>query len=314
MQDDITERVVAAVEPHLYAEEGFRAARQQTDSIDAWGLVVRALNLINKVDRAQNEEAQRAAAPRDRARARLCARPRAARLGQMVGRALLLVRASPRGLPASRPRTRRTRWRSIRSTRGRAWCRGCASSTLGQHDRALGELRVALNLNPSFALGHMAYGWALLRAGQFDEAIAETRQAMRLSAARQFLRLLHGDPRPGACSARERFAEALPFLRTSVAAFAEYSGHYNTLISCCGHLGLIAEAQEYIARRNRIGPPLRLSRAAREPAAVRASRRVHRGAAQGRRAGVGGATRVVRSLPRLRGRAGVGAHTKALSF
>jgi adenylate cyclase len=57
----------------------------------------------------------------------------------------------------------------------------------------------------------------------------------------------------------ERFAEALPFLRNSVASFAEYSGHYNTLISCCGHLGLTAEAREYIGRRNLIGPPLRLS-------------------------------------------------------
>jgi adenylate cyclase len=44
----------------------------------------------------------------------------------------------------------------------------------------------------------------------------------------------------------------------SVAAFAEYPGHYNTLISCCGHLGLTAEAQEYIAVRNSIGPTLRL--------------------------------------------------------
>ncbi|MGH7006625.1 MAG: tetratricopeptide repeat protein, partial [Alphaproteobacteria bacterium] len=55
-----------------------------------------------------------------------------------------------------------------------------------------------------------------------------------------------------------RFAEALPFLRGSVAAFAEYSGHYNTLISCCGHLGLLEEVKEYMAARNRIGPPLRI--------------------------------------------------------
>src|SRR5690606_1347523 len=58
VQDDITERVVAAVEPHLYAQEGFRAAGRQPDSIDAWGLVVRALSLINKVERRENEEAQ----------------------------------------------------------------------------------------------------------------------------------------------------------------------------------------------------------------------------------------------------------------
>jgi adenylate cyclase len=54
----------------------------------------------------------------------------------------------------------------------------------------------------------------------------------------------------------QRFEEALPFLRASVSSFAEYSGHYNTLISCCGHLGLIEEAREFIAIRNRVGPPL----------------------------------------------------------
>ena len=49
---------MAAVEPHLYVEEGFRAASKQPDSIDAWGLVVRALNLTSKLDRPQNDEAQ----------------------------------------------------------------------------------------------------------------------------------------------------------------------------------------------------------------------------------------------------------------
>jgi adenylate cyclase len=134
---------------------------------------------------------------------------------------------------------------------------GLCLSTDGQHDRALGELRVALQLNPSFALGRMAHGWALLRAGAFDEAIAETRQAMRLSPLDNFSGFypaIHGLALLGA----KRFTEALPFLRSAVAAFAEYPGHYNTLISCCGHLGLLDEAQEYIAKRNRIGPPLGL--------------------------------------------------------
>jgi hypothetical protein len=39
-----------------------------------------------------------------------------------------------------------------------------------------------------------------------------------------------------------RFAEALPHLRASVAADAEFAGPYNALISCCGHLGLREEA------------------------------------------------------------------------
>ena len=69
------------------------------------------------------------------------------------------------------------------------WARmaaGLSLSNLGQHDRALGELREALKPNPSFALGHMSLGWGLLRAGQFDEAIAETAQALDLSPIDSF--------------------------------------------------------------------------------------------------------------------------------
>jgi TolB-like protein/class 3 adenylate cyclase len=58
VQDEITERVVAVVEPHLYVEEGFRAASKPPDSIDAWGLVARAVVMLNKFDREQNMEAQ----------------------------------------------------------------------------------------------------------------------------------------------------------------------------------------------------------------------------------------------------------------
>ena len=35
VQDEITERVVATVEPHLYVEEGFRATSKAPNSIDA---------------------------------------------------------------------------------------------------------------------------------------------------------------------------------------------------------------------------------------------------------------------------------------
>jgi adenylate cyclase len=135
---------------------------------------------------------------------------------------------------------------------------GLSLSTAGQHERALVELQTALNLNPSFALGRMVFGWALLRAGSFDEAISETGRALRMSPLDSFsgfYTATHGLALLGA----RRFNEALPFLRASVAAFAEYSGHLNTLISCCGHLGLLEEAQEFVARRNRVGPPLRLS-------------------------------------------------------
>jgi adenylate cyclase len=257
VQDDITERVVAAVEPHLYAEEGFRASGRQPDSIDAWGLVVRALQLINKVDRRQNEQARKLL------RAAIAMEPRYARAHALLGWAIWWA-AHCYWYPDRREGYREAAAHAqdaLAFDPGDPWARmvsGLCLSTAGQHDRALGELRTALKLNPSFALGHMALGWALLRAGRFDEAIAETGQALSLSPLDSFSGLyttIHGLALLGA----RRFEEALPFLRSSVATFAEYVGHYNTLISCCGHLGLLDEAKEYIAVRNRIGPPLRLA-------------------------------------------------------
>jgi adenylate cyclase len=257
VQDDITERVVAAVEPHLYAEEGYRASNKQPESIDAWGLVVRALQLINRIERQRNEEAQTLL------RAAIALEPRYARAHALLSWAIWWATF------LSWYPDRNGGWRqaaahaqdALALDPGDPWARmisGLGFSTAGQHDRALGELRTALKLNPSFALGHMAFGWALLRAGRFDEAIAETGQALSLSPLDSFSGLyttIHGLALLGA----QRFEEALPFLRSSVAAFAEYVGHYNTLISCCGHLGLLEEAREYLAVRNRMDPPLRLA-------------------------------------------------------
>ncbi len=44
VQDEITEAIVAAIEPQLYAAENFRAQRKPPDSMDAWDLVMRALS------------------------------------------------------------------------------------------------------------------------------------------------------------------------------------------------------------------------------------------------------------------------------
>jgi len=257
VQDDITERVVAAVEPHLYAEEGFRAAHRPPDSIDAWGLVVRAMGLINKVERRQSEEA-----------ARLLQRAIAVEPEYARAHALLAWQTwwathcywlADRETSYAQAGAHALRALSLDPTD--PWARmvfGLTFSSAGHHQRALGELKAALDLNPSFALGRMVNGWVSLRAGLFDAAVQDTERALRLSPVDSFsgfYTAVHGLALLGS----RRFEEALPYLRESVAAFAEYPGHYNTLISCCGHLGLSAEAQEFIATRNRVGPPIRIA-------------------------------------------------------
>src|SRR5579862_464038 len=58
VQDEITQAIVAAIEPQLYAAENFRATRQPPDSLDAWDLVMRALSHYWRVTRQDNVVAQ----------------------------------------------------------------------------------------------------------------------------------------------------------------------------------------------------------------------------------------------------------------
>ena len=253
VQDEITGNVVASIEPHLYAEEGIRAANQPPESIDAWGLVVRALGLINRVGHRQNEEAQ---ALLQRA---IEIEPSYAKAHAVLGWAVWWATMAYWRLDTREGyrQAQRHAENALSFDPAEPWGRmilGLSLSTARHHDQALVELGAALDINPNFALGRMALGWGQLRAGQIEAAIEETSKPMRMSPMDSFAGIytaIHGLALLGA----RRFAEALPFLRSST-AFAGYPGHYNSLISCCGHLGLIEEAKFFIEVRNQVGPPI----------------------------------------------------------
>ena len=54
IQDEITEAVVAAIEPQVYANESFRAQRKAPENLDAWDLVMRALSHFWRMTREDN--------------------------------------------------------------------------------------------------------------------------------------------------------------------------------------------------------------------------------------------------------------------
>jgi hypothetical protein len=58
VQDEITERVVAAIEPQLYAAEHLRSRRKLPQSLDAWECVVRALSYVGQGTLARHAEAE----------------------------------------------------------------------------------------------------------------------------------------------------------------------------------------------------------------------------------------------------------------
>jgi len=58
VQDEITDAIVAAIEPQVYAAENFHAQRKPPDSLSAWDLVMRALSHYWRLTREDNALAQ----------------------------------------------------------------------------------------------------------------------------------------------------------------------------------------------------------------------------------------------------------------
>ena len=58
VQDEITDAIVAAIEPQIYAAENFRSRRKPPNSVDAWDLVMRALSHHWRVTRTDSAAAQ----------------------------------------------------------------------------------------------------------------------------------------------------------------------------------------------------------------------------------------------------------------
>ncbi|WP_147023345.1 adenylate/guanylate cyclase domain-containing protein, partial [Microvirga aerophila] len=258
VQDEITASVVAAIEPHLYAEEGARVASQPPENISTWGLVVRAIGLISKLGRQENEEARSLL---ERATAM---EPTYAKAHAILSWAVWWA-AFNYWLPDEREgveEAQRHAEQALVLDASEPWARmvlGLCLTSDGHHDRGLHELEAALRVNPSFALAHTIYGWALSWAGKFNEAVVETQTALRLSPADTFLSFYefsHGS----ALLAARRFEDALPCIRKAIVAFPDFPAHYALLISCCGHLGLRDEAKMLLAHRNSLaGPPLTVS-------------------------------------------------------
>ena len=71
VQDEITDAIVTAIEPQIYAAENFRSRRKPPNSVDAWDLVMRALSHHWRVTRTDSARRPGPAGTGDRDRSEL---------------------------------------------------------------------------------------------------------------------------------------------------------------------------------------------------------------------------------------------------
>src|SRR5215218_7724024 len=190
VQDEITQAVVAAIEPQLYAAENFRSQRKTPDNMDAWDLLMRALSHYWRVTRADNLVAQ-------------ALLEKAIAVDPNYGQALSLLAACHtfaahmgwEGMPTAVPAAERAALAAIRADSEDAWAHYALASVYlfnRRFDDCIAEFELALRLNPNFSPARGLYGVALAYRGRWQEGDAAARQALRFSPRDPFAGIYSG--------------------------------------------------------------------------------------------------------------------------
>ena len=179
VQDEITEAIVASIEPQLYATENFHSQRNAPESLNAWGLVMRALSHFWRMTRQDNILAQ-------------ALLEKAIAIDPNYGQALDVLSASHANcayngwadMATAVSIAERAALAATRADGDDPWAHyalGSVQLLLRRFDNSLAEFELALNLNPNFALAQSVYGLALAFCGRWEDAHAAAARALRLS-------------------------------------------------------------------------------------------------------------------------------------
>jgi len=230
VQDEITEAIVAAVEPQIYAAENFRAQRKPPESLDAWDLVMRALSHFWRVTRQDNAVAQQLL-------------ERAIAIDPNYGQALgLLATSHTFGVHMGwsdktvAPIAERAALAAIRADSEDPWAHhalGSAHLLLRRHDDALAAQELALDLNPSFSFAQNFYAAALTFSGRCKEGVEAANRAMRLNPRGTLVSLNYG-----ACGFAHylcgNYAEAIQMTQAAIRLRTDFASAYRVLIAAAG--------------------------------------------------------------------------------
>jgi TolB-like protein/class 3 adenylate cyclase/Flp pilus assembly protein TadD len=179
LQDEITKKVVAAIEPKLLEAEGVRSQGRSPEDLDAWDTVMQTNSLLWRLTKTDIEAA---IALLGLATARY---PDYAPAHSMLAFALLF-RAISVGVARSQDTKEAVRLasRAAELDDNDPWAHlalGWAAFLLRRSQDAMAEFKRALDINPNFAAAHGHLGNALACDGQADAAIPHLEQALRMS-------------------------------------------------------------------------------------------------------------------------------------
>jgi TolB-like protein len=256
VQDEITEAIVAAIEPQLYAAENFRAKRKPPDSMDAWDLVMRGLSHYWRVTRQDNVVAQ-------------ALLEKAIAFDPNYGQAFGVLAASHTfgahmgwaDMATAAPIAERAALAAILADSEDPWAHYALGSVYlftRRFDDSLAEFELALRLNPNFSLAQGYYGLALSYCGRWEEGNIAACRALRLSPRGPFSAIYYGIAAYAQFIGRN-YNEAMRLAREGIRQRSDFVGAHRVLTAAAGMAGQDDIAKVAVRELRRAQPNVSLA-------------------------------------------------------
>ena len=255
LQDEITMKVAAAVEPRLLEAEGLRSQSRSPKELGAWDMVIRANSIFWRLTRAETDQAI------EMLQEAVARYPEYAPAHSLL--AFILLISGYIGARSSEAQLKQASTLAARAAElddSDPWAHlalGFAAFMRRQTPIAAAEFHRALSLNPNFAAAHGYLGWALAFDGQTSLASAHLEEAMRLSPQdpqnaifNTGLAIVHystGD-----------YARA-QFSRKALQQRSAFTAGYRIHVASLAQGGQIDEAHEALTRLKEVHPDLSIA-------------------------------------------------------
>jgi adenylate cyclase len=255
LQDEITRKVVAVIEPRLLEAEGIRALTRAPADLDAWELVARASSIFWRMTPADSEAS--IALYREAVRQHEAYAPAHSML------AVALLMSAFIGWTARTANLKEAGHLAVRAAEldgSDPWAHlalGQLATMRRQTDTAVQAFQRALELNPNFAAAHGFLGYALALDGQSEPALKHLTQALSLSPH---------DPQNivftiGLGQAHYqagRFNEAIKYTYGVAQQRPEHFGAHRQLCASLAQAGRMEEARATLERLKQLQPNVSL--------------------------------------------------------
>ncbi len=256
VQDEITDAIVTAIEPQIYAAENSRSRRKPPSSVDAWDLVMRALSHHWRVTRTDSLTAQ-------------ALLERAIAIDATYGQALALlatnlmfgVHLGWTDIATAAPVAEQAALAAIAADNDDAWAHTALASvyfSTRRLDHALSEFELALQLNSNFSLAQGYYALALCYSGRWEDAFAATQRAIRQSPRDPSSAIYYGVAAYAQFVGRN-YQEAIALAREATRQRGDLTGAYRVLTVAAGMTSQIDLARSALDELRRSQPDISLA-------------------------------------------------------